>query len=451
MPPSNVTTHESTGIPGTSAFIKPPLPSSRPRTAQSPDNAEVLVPPLVAGAIVASFATALAEGLNNELLTHYYLPEQRVRINIDRVLDRLLVEFTKQLWDELWHFYCDANPHSSSQINLLFNGPICQLILILNGPEAPQCILDKLAPGLSRRPASWSANAKGIDLRLSLQLLCGYWDREYPARSPQGSPDEIARSLCTYITNGNSARNLISRIRKVLITPHYVQMHFMESAVWDVLLKRPSPPPRDGFHVIQFKFECQLFGPLEGIGDPQLVKLGSLPAITGTANDCIYNTVSEYVNRQWPKCGLLLLGCIEEAVTRASMSCHEGNAFAGMSVWDGMDNNEVYCPSLRLLHIEVEDGSISLCVSAWTHTMIEILQQTAWLCAALSASPFPGTLSECTVDISGWEYVNDLISVSCNLMHRPVPEGEGAQWLRQLHGAAIASGFPINHTAAPAS
>ncbi|KAF7554955.1 hypothetical protein G7046_g6679 [Stylonectria norvegica] len=448
MLPINSTTHESTDVAGPAAasLFKPPLPTLRPLLAQAP-NAEVLVPPLIAGALVAAFATALADGLNNELLTHYYLPEQRVRINIDRVLDRLLSEFTKQLWDELWRFYCDANPESARQISLLFDGPICQLILILNGPETPRCILDKLGPGLSRRAITWSENARGIDLQLSLQLLCVYWDREQAARSPRGSSDEIARSLHTCITTGDAAKKLISRIREVLVSPHFVQMHLMESAVWDILLKRPYPPPRDGFHVIQFKFECQLFGPLEGIGDPQLVKIGSLPAITGTANDCIYTTVSDYINRQWPKCGSVLLACIEEAVTGASVSCCEGQPFSGMSVWDGTDSKETYCPSLRLLHVEVEDGSISLSVSAWTHTIVEVLQQMAWICATLSASPFPGTISECAVEIADWTYLNDSVFVNCSLTHRPVPDGDGLPWLRQLQGAAIASGFPLKQDA----
>lgn len=447
-PPPSSTTHESVAdVEASVLSIKPPLPSRRPRTAQSPNNAEVQVPPLVAGALVAAFATALADGLNNDLLTHYYLPEQKVRINIDRVLDRILSEFTGQLWDELWHFYCQSNPESARQVKLLFDGPICQLFLVLNGPETPRCILDKIGPGITRRPATWSSTARGIDLPLALQLLCSFWDREFPARSPRGSPEDIARSLHTYITTGESAKALIAKIREVLISPHYVQMHLMESAVWDILMKRRFPPPTDGFHVIQFKFECQLFGPLEGIGDPQLVSMGSLPAITGTANDCIYTTVSEYTSKQWPKCGSMLLGCIEDAVKQASTSCREGQAFTGMSLWDGTDGKDVYCPSLRLLHLEVEDGSIRLSVSAWTHTMIEILQQMAWTCAALSASPFPGALSECAVEVSDWTYLDDSIYVDCSLSHRPVPEGDGAAWLKQLQGAAIANGFPIKHSA----
>ncbi|KIL92069.1 hypothetical protein FAVG1_04476 [Fusarium avenaceum] len=426
------------------SIIKPPLPGRRPRTAQSPSNAEVLVPPLIAGALVAAFATALAEGLNNELLTHYYLPEQKFRINIDRVLDRLLSEFTLMLWDELWAFYCDSNPDSTEQIQKLFDGPICQLILILNGPEAPRCLLDKLGPGISRRPSTWSETARGIELPVALQLLCSYWDREYPARSPRGTPTEIAASLHTYITTGNSARHLISRIREVLISPHYVQMHLMESALWHILMRPPYRPPGDGFHVVQFKFECQLFGPLSGIGDPQLTKMGSLPAITGTANDCVYTTISEYTAKQWPKCGELLLGCIEDAVKEASTSSRDGQPFTGMSIWDGTDN-PFLCPGLRLLHLEVEDGSMRLTVSAWTHTMIEILQQMAWTCAALSASPFPGSLSEVAIEVSDWQYMEDSIFVECGLSHRPVPEGDGAPWLKQLEGAAIANGFPISH------
>lgn len=439
------TTPESTRVVGLPnlEILKPPLPTLRAHTSHQAAKAEIQVPPLVAGALVAAFATALADGLDNELLTHYYLADQKVRINIDRVLDRLLVEFTGQLWDELWRFYRDSNPNFPRQVGLLFDGPICQLILILNGPEMSRCILDKLAPGLSRRPLTWSETAKGIDLHLSLQLLCGFWDREYPSRSPRGSPEEIARTLHKYVTTGNASRTLVSRIREVLLSPHYVQMHLMESAIWDIILKRPYPPPKDGFHVIQFKFECHLFGPLDGIGDPQSVKIASLPAVTGSANQCVYTTVLDYIVKQWPKCGTLLLNCLEEAVKTASVSYSEGNGFYGMSVWDDMDDTQTCCPSLRLLHIEVEDGCINLSVSAWTHTLVAILQQMAWTCAALSASPFPGAVSHCAVDISDWTYLNDSAYVSCSLVHQPVESGDQVPWLRQLDGAAIASGFPV--------
>ncbi|KAI5464814.1 hypothetical protein BGZ63DRAFT_350458 [Mariannaea sp. PMI_226] len=445
MSPSPSVTHEpAADVDATLLSIKPPLPNRRRRTAQSPNNAEVQIPPLIAGAISAAFATALADSLDNELLTHYYLPEQKVHVNIDRVLDRLFSHFTHQLWDELWQFYSDSNPESALQVRLLFDGPICQLFLVLNGPETPRCILDRLGPGISRRPATWSSLAQGIDLTLALQLLCRYWDRQFPARSPRGSPDEIARSLHGYITTGNSAKSLVQKIREVLISPHYVQMHLMESAVWDIVLNRQFPPPRDGFHIIQFRFECQLFGPLDGISDPQLVRMGSLPAVTGTANDCIYTTVSEYISTQWPKSGSLLLSCLEEAVQQASASCRGGNSFTGMSIWDGADGKAAECIGLRLLHLEVEDGSIRLSVSAWPHTMIDILQQMAWTCAALSASPFPD-ISECIVEISDWSFLDGSIYVDCSLSHRPVPAGDGADWLKQLQGAAIASGFPISH------
>ncbi|WXC44891.1 hypothetical protein QX201_004627 [Fusarium graminearum] len=451
LPPVLSTTHQhdldaAASSSSTSIFniIKPPVPGRRPRTAQSHNNAEVLVPPLIAGALVAAFATALADGLDNQLLTHYYLPEEKFRVNIDRVLDRLLSEFTSVLWDELWAFYCDSNPHSSEQIKKLFDGPICQLILILNGPEAPRCILDKIGPGISRRPSTWSEVARGIDLPIALQLLCSYYDREYPARSPRGSPNEIAASLHTHITTGTSAKHLISRIRETLISPHHVQMHMMESALWHILMKPPYRQPRDGFHVVQFKFECQLPGILQDVGDPQLFKIGSLASITGTANDCVYTTVSEYATRQWPKCGELLLGCIQEAVQGALMSSRDGDSFNGMSIWDGTDNTFL-CPGLRLLHVEVEEGYIRLTVSAWTHTMIEILQQMAWTCSVLSASPLPGSLSESAVQVADWQYMEESVFVECSLSHRPVPEGDGAPWLRQLGGVAIANGFPISH------
>ncbi|RGP77492.1 hypothetical protein FLONG3_4411 [Fusarium longipes] len=450
LPPVLSTTHDhehdvdASSSTSLLSIIKPPVPGRRPITAQSPNNAEVLVPPLIAGALVAAFATALADGLNNELLTHYYLPEQKFRVNIDRVLDRLLSEFTFMLWDELWAFYCDSNPYSTEQIKKLFDGPVCQLILILNGPEAPRCILDKLGPGISRRPSTWSEVARGIDLPVALQLLCSYWDREYPARSPRGSPNEIASSLHTYITTGNSAKHLISSIKETLLSPHHVQMHIMESALWHILIKPPHRPPRDGFHVVQFKFECQLPGVLQNIEDPQSIKIGSQLAITGTANDCVYTTISEYATKQWPKCGELLLGCVQEAVKEAAASSQDGGSFTGMSIWDGTDN-PFLCPGLRLLHVEVEDGYVRLTVSAWTHTMIEILQQMAWTCAVLTTSPLPGSISESAVQIADWQYMEDSIFVECNLSQRPVPEGDGTSWLKQLGGVAIANGFPIRH------
>ena len=77
--------------------------------------------------------------------------------------------------------------------------------------------------------------------------------------------------------------------------------------------------------------------------------------------------------------------------------------------------------------------------------MIELLQQMAWAGSALSASPFPGSLSGCAMEVSGWQYMDDSVCVDCSLSHRPVPEGDGAPWLKQLEGAAIANGFPISH------
>jgi hypothetical protein len=264
-----------------------------------------------------------------------------------------------------------------------------------------------------------------------------------PSQSPGGSPEEIARNLHAQIIAGKSAQNLITSIRNVLMSPHYVQVHINESAIWNLLLKRPFPPPSDGFHVVQFKFDCQLFGPLDGIADPQLVNIGSLPAITGTAEECVYTTVEEYIDKAWPKCGSIVLKCLEEAVGNASLSCQQGESMSGLSIWDGSDEHGPFCPGLRLLHVELENSAIRLTVSGWSHNMIEIFQQMCWLCAALSASPFPGALSECVTSISDWTYMNDSIYVNCGLEHRPVPDGDGLPWLRQMHGAAIASGFPV--------
>ena len=431
--------------PSTSSVYKPPLPILRGSLLQYRDSIEVQVPPIIAGALIAAFAAAVADGLNNELLTHYYLSDQKVRLNLDRVMDRLITEFSQHMWDELFQFYQGLDDVLPRQIKMLFEGPIRQIILSLNGPEMSRCILEKIAPGLSRRPVTWSANSGGISLTLALQILCSYWHREYASRSPGGNPEEIARTLERKILGSEASKLLIANIRTTLVSPHFVQMHIMESAVWDIILQKPRPPPSDGFHVVQFKFECQLFGPQSGISDPQLVSIGSLPAITGTASEHISTSIADYVMRRWPRCGHILLSCLEEAVKTASDASQHGGPFSGMSVWDAAGNRGVFSAGLRLLHVEVEDAAIRLSVSAWSHTLIQVLQQTAWTCAALSASPFPGALSECAVELAGWEYQDDAVYVNCSLAHRPVAEGEGSPSLcGQLQGAALARGFPVH-------
>ncbi|GAB0136412.1 RNA binding effector protein Scp160 [Epichloe bromicola] len=422
---------------------KPPLPTLPLPASQQAESTEVKLPPLIAGSLSAAFSKVLADGLENELLTYYYLGEQKFPVNLDRVLDRLLAEFTRELWGELYQYYQETGSEPSRQVTQLFEGPIRQLILIWNGPEVSKCILDKLAPGLSQRKQSWSLSSVGNDLPMALQLLCSFWHREMSSQSPGGSPYEIARKLHTQITTGTSAKNLIAAIRNTLMSPHYVQVHINESAMWNLLLKKPFAPPPNGHHVAQFKFDCQLFGPLDGIADPQLVNIGSLPAITGTAEECVYTTVSEYVDKAWPKRGSIVLKCLEEALRSASLSLQQGESMSGLSIWDESDQDGPYCPGLRLVHVELENAAIRLTVSGWAHTTIDIFQQVCWLCATLSASPFPGAISECVTSISDWTYSNHSVYVNCGLEHRPVPEGEGAPWLQQLQGAAIASGFPV--------
>ncbi|KAL6804077.1 hypothetical protein J3E68DRAFT_194980 [Trichoderma sp. SZMC 28012] len=426
----------------------PPFPTCFSFSQQQAKNIEVQLPPLVAGALVAAFAKALADGLNNELLAHYYFPDRRVRVNLDRVLDRLLSVFVRQLWDELFRFYTDSDHGSGSQharqVTLLFDGPIRQLVLILNGPETARCILDKLGPGLSRRPLTWSTNTKGIDFPLALQLLCGFWHREFPDQSPGGNPDQIARALHTLITTGDAAKELIDEMKKVLLSPHYVQIHFAESAIWDVVLRRPGPPPPDGFHIVQLKFECQLFNPLGGFGDLSNTRLASLPVVTGTATEHVCTTVSEYVEKQWPKSGPVVLSCLQDAFTMATSSLQEGDAFSGMSLWDGSDGKGAVLPSLRFVHIETEGSMIRMSLSARLHTLSDVFQQMSWLCAALSSSPFPGVVAESMTEVSNWVYLDENVYIDCSLNHIPIPGSEAMPWLQHLPRTAIASGFPLH-------
>lgn len=112
-----------------------------------------------------------------------------------------------------------------------------------------------------------------------------------------------------------------------------------------------------------------------------------------------------------------------------------------MSVWDGTDGKGVFSPGLRLLYVEVEDAFIQLTVSAWTHTLIAVLQLMAWTCAALSASPFHGSLSECIVEVADWQYSDESVFVNCSLAHRPIAEQEAMPSARELREQLLLEGF----------
>ncbi|KFH45453.1 hypothetical protein ACRE_037550 [Hapsidospora chrysogenum ATCC 11550] len=421
--------------------IKPPLPSlsfSRSRE----ESIDIQLPHVIAGGLVAAFAANLADELGNELLTHYYLPDQRVRVNLDRVFDGLIADFTRQIWDELWDFYYAANSEHARQLSLLFEGPVRQLVLTLTSPELSRCVLDRIGPGLSHRRMTWTASATGIDLGLALQLVCRWWHHEQPARSPGGNPDDIARTIGHHTLSGNAFKDLVRRVRQTLYTPHYVRMHLMGSAIWEIVTKRPFPPPTDGFHVLQLRFECD---PRQRIMDEGNVDIGSFPAIIGTAEKCLLTTISEYVGRHWPKCSRVTIPCLTEALKNATQAFQQGQPFMSMAFWDadGDPLAAVLSPGMRLAHIEVEEGVIRMTLSGRVLALIDTLQQMAWTCAELSSSPVPETVSECTMQVSSWDYKKDLTFVNCSMVHRPVPAGEGAAWLQQRRGAVIAPGFPV--------
>ncbi|KAL2207056.1 hypothetical protein CC79DRAFT_1367943 [Sarocladium strictum] len=441
----------------TSNYIanKPPLPTAIARGGfNRRSGVEVLVPPLVSGALVAAFARAVAEGLGNELLTHYYFTTPATggtssTVNVDRVLDRLLAEFTRALWDELFDFYTGNGRGYTRQVARLFDGPIRQIAVVLNGPETATCLLDHIGPGLSRRKLTWSKDATGIELGLALQLICGYWHREYPDHSPGGSPEEISRVLCGRLVTGQAARGLVNNIKKVLLSPHYVQLHILETTVWDRILKRRRPPPTDGFHVAQFRFECQLAIKPGEYASPEDIDLSARQAITGTSTECQLSTVLEYVDKRWQRCGRLVLAGLNNAVKAAYCASEEGEGFSGMFIWDGSndDGQGDFCPGLRLLHFEVENGLIQLTACAWALSLVEIFQQMAWMCAALGSAPTleDGRATESAVEISEGCYEGDTMFFNCSMAHQLVAnEGSGVPWLREIPGAVIARGFPID-------
>ncbi|KZZ99450.1 hypothetical protein AAL_02022 [Moelleriella libera RCEF 2490] len=431
-----------------SSPYEPSQPSLSSSASTGAKVVEVQPPPQIAGSLVTALATFVADQLGNELFTHYYQGEQKPPTSLDRVVDRLLSEFTKKLGEELHRVYQEPGAEPPSpRVTLLFEGPIPQLMLVLNGPEAAKCMIDKLGPGLSQRKASWPAVSAGVDLAQALQLLCHYWHREKPSQSPPGSPDDIAQDLHRKIVQGTALGEFTAAILRLLMTPHYVQAHASESAMWHIITMRPSPPPADGYHILDLMFRCQLFGPLDGTAPPQPVEVGSLPAVTGTAEECVDTTVTKYTEQVWPRNGPLILRCLNEAIRNAATSYRHGKPTSGLAVWDASGDSASPNPGIRLIHVELGDAVTRLALSSRPHHLVAVFQQMCWLCAALSTSPFPGALSECTCSVSDWKYAKDSTYINCHLEHQPVPDCPGPSWLRQREGPAIARGFPLYSSA----
>jgi hypothetical protein len=224
-------------------------------------------------------------------------------------------------------------------------------------------------------------------------------------------------------------------------------MHLFETAIWDRLLRRRRPPPRDGFHVAQFRFECQLAIRPGEYASPDDIDIAARQAITGISAECQTSKVSDYVDKHWQRCGRLVLAGLNDAVKAAYLSYEQGDGFTGMSIWDGStgDGKDVFCPGLRLLHFEIESGFVQLTACAWAHSLIDIFQQMAWTCAALGSAPFGGGwAAESTVEITEGNYDGDTMFFNCSMAHQPVAHGDGAAWLGEIPNAVIARGFPFD-------
>jgi hypothetical protein len=445
MPPQDDLESDSRpGLPRSLVLVKPPLPTLASSRSSRENSIEVQLPPLISGTLIMAFSAAVADALGNELITYYYLPDERIKINLDMVVERIISDFVKNIWDELFEFYRASNAEHGNQVTRLFEGPIRQIILILYGPEVSRCILERIGPGLSRRPLTWTETARGVDPSLALQLICGYWHRNFASRSPGGNPDDIARSIGSRLLSGESFRTLVSKFKKTLYTPHLVQVHLMESTIWEVTLKRRQRPPTDGFHLFQFRFEFDASQRFFAASNPSDSGIKEIPVITGTAEECGWATVRDYTLGYWPRTGGVVLEYLERAMVEARLSHLEGRSYTAMSFWESSNPSEAALyPGLRLLHFEIEPGAIRVTVSAWVQPMIDVLQQLAWTCAALSSSPVPDGVVECRTRISSWEYDHDLVRVNLGLLHKTAPEAGTVSWLRQNGGAVISSGFPV--------
>lgn len=458
--------------------VKPPLHSLAGTAlgrghVREASSSEIKIPHVVASALVSAFAATVTDALGNQLLTHYYLTGQCVDVNLDRVLDGLVDRFTREAWDELWDFYYASNAEHARQLSLLFPGPVRQLIMILVGPDLARCILNTIGPGLSRRlgPPPPTSSPSGtpppldgtpVHLEMAVQLVFRWWHREFPADSPGGSPDDIARTICARTVSGRAFGSLIERIRSTLYTPHHVQKHLVDSSMWHILTRRPYPPPSDGFHVWQFRIECdasQRMLELEAGAD-----LGSLPVIVGTASECYPTTVAEYTWQQWPRRGALVAGCLDDALCKAAESARRANPFVGISLWDEASvaspedtpmtddpATDLHSSSsgIRAIHVEIDGPLIRLTVCARPMALVDIAQQVSWTCAALSSSPFPDALCECRTNVAGWEYggagagAGATTTVGCSLSHREVGIEHGSAWLQGRRGAVVVPGFPV--------
>ncbi|KJZ71656.1 hypothetical protein HIM_08968 [Hirsutella minnesotensis 3608] len=206
---------------------------------------------------------------------------------------------------------------------------------------------------------------------------------------------------------GTASQALLAQVRSIMLSPHHVQMHLAESAISDLLMTRRRRPPRtDGHHLVQFRFDCQLFGPLNGIGDPSLVPVASLPAVTGTADDCVCTPVSDYTKAIGHMAAELFSGVFKKPQTTPSSQL-------GTRLWRASEENSLPCAGPQFVHMELAARELRMSVCARVFAMMGVFQQMCWTLATLSLCPFSKSLSECVVDVSEFGHDGEAAFIQC--------------------------------------
>lgn len=155
--------------------------------------------------------------------------------------------------------------------------------------------------------------------------------------------------------------------------------------------------------------------------------------LTGNATDAFASSATAYVHRIWPRTAKSIMFLMARL---AELYSPTRSALAPLECDTTLPNNTTVKARLAK----------QLVVTLGNHEYTaEVIQQLAWLAAALRSSDFPSGLAECTPYLSGLKRVEHTLkgSILFRIIKSTSEKASGKCWHDMFRNPVIVRGFPI--------
>jgi hypothetical protein len=275
---------------------------------------------------IEEFAVAIANtvadyiGGGDDVVPYYHLHSGPIKVNLDRAIDRLIPQFTEELQTELWR-----------NLNAPGRKVLQQILDLLKESSVSRCILERIAPGMTRRSAPLWLAKQSKPRSLSFSEVVHFWIDQISR--VKGNLDFLVDSLDAVIVGSCAFQDFARKVKYYICSDNFVQMNLMESAMWDITMRRPRSLARDGFNAVQWKFDWKILGLLRPT-DTYQMKIGEMISITGTPNESYACTITQYVSETWKSYGPFLLELLEGEISHAQACLLKDGQFRHARVLD---------------------------------------------------------------------------------------------------------------------